>query len=289
MSRMLWEVIQNSSSSIWVQWIYSVRLRGKTIWTVSLTEGSWSWRKMLRLRTHMLPNVIYHIGDGNRISLWHDSWHHLGPLISRFPSGLSISGTNSKDKLRHMIVDGCWPWPVLLDSVYGEIMQSLPPIHGGHDCIKWGTDRGQFDNAAAYELFHPPGPKGLLKSLGMPLYNGLLYWDDFPLLTNRGYDTLMECAYYVVMDLLRPTSICFLIVGMHNIAFLVSSGVYASCGLIGIGRMGLVGPLLDGEANMWLMLRTGLYWHLWFITYGRNKIDNGSSLLRGHLLSLDIV
>ncbi|KAL0405878.1 UNVERIFIED_CONTAM: hypothetical protein Slati_3901700 [Sesamum latifolium] len=92
MSQRLWEVIQNSSSSIWVQWVYSVRLRGTTIWTVSLTGGSWSWRKMLRLRTHMLPNVTCHIGDG-------------------------------------------------------------------HDCIKWGMGRGQFDNTALTNFFRPPGPK----------------------------------------------------------------------------------------------------------------------------------
>ncbi|KAL0449585.1 UNVERIFIED_CONTAM: hypothetical protein Slati_1514900 [Sesamum latifolium] len=32
-------------------------------------------------------------------------------------------------------------------------------IGDGQDYIKWGTGRGQFDNAAAYELFHPPDPK----------------------------------------------------------------------------------------------------------------------------------
>ncbi|KAL0333588.1 UNVERIFIED_CONTAM: hypothetical protein Sangu_1515000 [Sesamum angustifolium] len=63
MSSQLWEVIQRNPSSLWVQWIYRIRLRNKIVWTASLTVGSWGWRKILRLRDTLLPNTIYHIGS----------------------------------------------------------------------------------------------------------------------------------------------------------------------------------------------------------------------------------
>ncbi|KAL0287156.1 UNVERIFIED_CONTAM: Retrovirus-related Pol polyprotein from type-2 retrotransposable element R2DM [Sesamum calycinum] len=39
MSRRLWEVIQRNPSSLWVQFIYRIRLRNKSVWTASLTVG----------------------------------------------------------------------------------------------------------------------------------------------------------------------------------------------------------------------------------------------------------
>ncbi|KAL0451666.1 UNVERIFIED_CONTAM: hypothetical protein Slati_1144700 [Sesamum latifolium] len=185
---------------------------------------------MLRLRTHMLPNVIYHIGDGQ-------------------------------------------------------------------DCIKWGTGRGQFDNAVVYELFRPPGPKVGWSSLFLGPFkiprNAFILWlailGRLFTLDKQWLRHLDGMCILCTDGLVETHQHLFSIASMHSVAFLASGGVYDSRGLIGIGRAGLIGPLLDGEGSMWLMLRTGLYWHPWFITFDRNKTGDGSSLLRGHLLSLDIV
>ncbi|KAL0444669.1 UNVERIFIED_CONTAM: LINE-1 retrotransposable element O protein, partial [Sesamum latifolium] len=76
-------------------WEFAICLSGsvreRTVWTASLTSGSWSWRKLLRLRTVLLPRMTFRIGDGTRFSLWHDPWHHLGPLITRFPLGPNVT------------------------------------------------------------------------------------------------------------------------------------------------------------------------------------------------------
>ncbi|KAK4384175.1 putative ribonuclease H protein [Sesamum angolense] len=87
MSRHLWNVIQNNQSSIWVKWITHTRLRHKSVWTVDVRGGSWGWRKLLRLRDALLPYIEFKIGNGDAFSLWHDPWHSLGPLITRFPRG----------------------------------------------------------------------------------------------------------------------------------------------------------------------------------------------------------
>ncbi|KAL0430822.1 UNVERIFIED_CONTAM: hypothetical protein Sradi_0708200 [Sesamum radiatum] len=46
-SRHLWRIIQENHDSIWVNWIYHVRLQGKSIWTVNDCTGSWGWCKLL--------------------------------------------------------------------------------------------------------------------------------------------------------------------------------------------------------------------------------------------------
>ncbi|KAL0448910.1 UNVERIFIED_CONTAM: hypothetical protein Slati_1447400 [Sesamum latifolium] len=69
MAKKLWAIIQRDSKYICVQWVYHVRLRERSVWTASLTSCSWSWRKLLRLRTVLLPHMTFHIGDGTRFSL----------------------------------------------------------------------------------------------------------------------------------------------------------------------------------------------------------------------------
>ncbi|KAL2251957.1 UNVERIFIED_CONTAM: putative ribonuclease H protein [Sesamum indicum] len=49
--------------------------------------GSWGWRKILRLRPFLRSIVDYQIGNGGRFFVWQDPWHHLGPIIERFPRG----------------------------------------------------------------------------------------------------------------------------------------------------------------------------------------------------------
>ncbi|KAL0400030.1 UNVERIFIED_CONTAM: hypothetical protein Sradi_2346300 [Sesamum radiatum] len=62
MSRRLWDVVNQNRASLWVQWIYHFRLRGKMVSTISVNTSSWGWRKMIRLRDVLLPHVLYHIG-----------------------------------------------------------------------------------------------------------------------------------------------------------------------------------------------------------------------------------
>ncbi|KAL0342563.1 UNVERIFIED_CONTAM: hypothetical protein Scaly_1918900 [Sesamum calycinum] len=109
----LWNVIQNNQSSIWVKWIAHTRLRHKSVWTVDVKGGSWGWRKILRLRSALLPYIEFKIGDGESFSLWHDPWHSLGSLITRFPRG--PGRTNIPRQQTLLLVDGDWSWPPITD------------------------------------------------------------------------------------------------------------------------------------------------------------------------------
>ncbi|KAL0455327.1 UNVERIFIED_CONTAM: Retrovirus-related Pol polyprotein from type-1 retrotransposable element R2 [Sesamum latifolium] len=64
-----WDIIQCNESSIWVMWITNRYLRHCSVWTARVSSGSWSWRKILKLRSQL-----------------------LGPLIHRFPNGPRVTG-----------------------------------------------------------------------------------------------------------------------------------------------------------------------------------------------------
>ncbi|KAK4380911.1 putative ribonuclease H protein [Sesamum angolense] len=113
MSRHLWNVIQNNQSSIWVKWIAHTHLRHKSVWTVDVKGGSWGWRKLLRLRSALLPYIEFRIGVGESFSLWHDPWHSLGSLIKRFPRGPGRTSIPEAAKLSAVLVDGDWSWPLI--------------------------------------------------------------------------------------------------------------------------------------------------------------------------------
>ncbi|KAK4381076.1 putative ribonuclease H protein [Sesamum angolense] len=156
MTRHLWNVIQSSQSSIWVQWIAHTHLRHKSVWTIDAKGGSWGWRKLLRLRSALLPYIEFKVGNGEIFSIWHDPWHSLGTLISRFPSGPSRTNIPIAAKLSAVIVDGDWSWPPITDMECIEILHLLPTIHNGKDSILWRG--GEFTTTVAYGIFRTPGP-----------------------------------------------------------------------------------------------------------------------------------
>ncbi|KAL0445479.1 UNVERIFIED_CONTAM: hypothetical protein Slati_1675800 [Sesamum latifolium] len=180
MSRHLWRVITSDRNSIWVEWVTTIRLRSQSIWTVSDRVGSWSWRKLLRLRPLLLPHIEYRIGNGELFSIWQDPWHPNGILIHHFPRGSSLMDLSTSDRLCKVIHEGQWQWPVTTDIDCLTILHSLPAIHGDTDKIIWLLDGGNFSTAGAYTVFSPPEPKVdwsslLLGRFKIPRHNFILW------------------------------------------------------------------------------------------------------------------
>ncbi|KAK4386092.1 hypothetical protein Sango_2479800 [Sesamum angolense] len=102
---------------------------------------------------------LHQVGSGDSISLWHDPWLLLGPLILAFPRSPQLTQTAPHDLLNVVIENGSWRWPLINDIACLEITRLIPPIHHGNDSITWNTHGGAFDTKAAYDLFQPSGPK----------------------------------------------------------------------------------------------------------------------------------
>ncbi|KAL0455446.1 UNVERIFIED_CONTAM: LINE-1 reverse transcriptase [Sesamum latifolium] len=180
MCRRLWDIVVGRSDSIWVSWVRHYRLRSSSIWTVNIRASSWAWRKLIRLRILVQSHVEYLVGNGHSFSLWHDPWHSLGSLIHRFPRGPQLTGTAAHDSLDTVILDGEWNWPPITDFQCLEIVQSLPSMQSGEDCIRWHPTGSTMMSRDAYTMLRPPGPKVAWYSLLLGPFkiprNNLVMW-----------------------------------------------------------------------------------------------------------------
>ncbi|KAL0288698.1 UNVERIFIED_CONTAM: Retrovirus-related Pol polyprotein from type-1 retrotransposable element R2 [Sesamum calycinum] len=116
----------------------------KVAWDVvclSSEEGGQGIRDVLALNRALMSRHLW-VGSGDSISLWHDPWHRLGPLILAFPRGLQLTQTAPRDLLNVVIENGSWRWPFITDIACLEITWLLPPIHHGNDSITWNSHVG---------------------------------------------------------------------------------------------------------------------------------------------------
>ncbi|XP_020546886.1 uncharacterized protein LOC110011297 [Sesamum indicum] len=157
---------------IWVSWINSMQLHGKSIWTVDATSSAWGWRKLLPLRSTLQPHIRYMVGDGEMISLWNDPWHPLGPLIQYVPRGPSLTRTCGDDLLRAVIQDGEWHWPRMRNAFMLDVTRLIPLISGVRDSIL--LDGGFYANKIVYDIFRHSGPKMEGKHVVNAAYRNLL-------------------------------------------------------------------------------------------------------------------
>ncbi|KAL0304926.1 UNVERIFIED_CONTAM: putative mitochondrial protein [Sesamum calycinum] len=136
--KQLWRILQNDGTSIWVDWIHQNRLRHTTIWTFNRDTGSWSWKKMLKLRPLLQRGVVYKVGDGSSFNLWQDIWHDRGPLCLNYPRGPAITGLPLSSTLSSVLQQNSWNWPATTDADIAEIISQLPPTYpAAPDTICW--------------------------------------------------------------------------------------------------------------------------------------------------------
>ncbi|KAI8544608.1 hypothetical protein RHMOL_Rhmol08G0310000 [Rhododendron molle] len=91
------------------------------------TDCSWTFRKLLRLRTVAFPFITKIIGNGESTFLWLDNWHPLGSLFSKFGNGIVFNLGRSLDaRVSSIIADGCWRWPRARNAIVQKIIRHTP-------------------------------------------------------------------------------------------------------------------------------------------------------------------
>ena len=67
---------------------------------------SWSWRKILGLRSLIRRFICYRIGDGCSTSLWFDNWHPGGHLVKVFGDKIIIDSGLGREARLSCIIAG---------------------------------------------------------------------------------------------------------------------------------------------------------------------------------------
>lgn len=79
--KLIWRIF-TQSSSLWVSWVNHYLLRYTSFWDVKdRSNGSWIWRKLLKLREEAYQFSRVDIRDGKSCHFWFDNWTGKGRLI----------------------------------------------------------------------------------------------------------------------------------------------------------------------------------------------------------------
>jgi hypothetical protein len=81
--------------------------------SVSIPQNcSWSWRKLLKLRSIAEQFLSFKVGDGRKIFLWYDVWHPEGYLFDIYGYQMIYdAGSAIGPKVSSIIQEGAWYWP----------------------------------------------------------------------------------------------------------------------------------------------------------------------------------
>lgn len=92
--KLIW-LLFTENESLWAAWCKLNRIKQDCLWSLdSLSQSSWIWKALLKLRPLAEQFLRCHIGNGRRASFWFDHWTPMGPLIKFFgesgPSQLGV-------------------------------------------------------------------------------------------------------------------------------------------------------------------------------------------------------
>lgn len=160
----LWSVVTNRQS-LWVKWIHTYRLKGRSFWQVKVPwDASWSWKKILWLRDDFRPFIQSKVGDGKSTWLWYDSWSPAGPLVNYFSSReISAMGCSGKEKVQDCFVNGNWEWPRgILEKLPDWNVEGMVLTQGIEDSLFWCSRNGSkhsFKSSIVWKDFRVQGPR----------------------------------------------------------------------------------------------------------------------------------
>ena len=129
----LWHVVVDKDS-LWVKWINTYKLKGRSVWDVEIeTKDSWGWKCLLNLRDIVGRHMRYKIGDGKNVNIWHDKWNSEISLASRISKKeIFYAGFKDTNCVADMIDEHGWKWPPNWLSKYNWLSVITVPTLNNH-------------------------------------------------------------------------------------------------------------------------------------------------------------
>ncbi|XP_022003164.1 uncharacterized protein LOC110900587 [Helianthus annuus] len=156
MSSHIWSILTNRKS-LWVDWVHSYRLKGKSFWECRIPSSCcWSWRKLLHLRPIIRKFIWTEIGNGSTTSAWFDSWCKLGPLNAFIsPRIIANAGFDMGSKVSDIYSSNSWNWPNDWRVSFPVLNQldQLILVPNKPDKLRWrhGDNLFEFSSSRAWE------------------------------------------------------------------------------------------------------------------------------------------
>ena len=152
MAKLIWNLCQINSTSLWVNWVKVHLLREHSFWDIPIPNNcSWTWRKLLQLRGEIRPFIHHIIGDGRHTWLWFDSWLPFGPILPRFNERVIYDSALARQtRVATIISDGQWVWPIANSPNLLILKQAIPNSMVPHMVIWSPSGSGKFTTKTAW-------------------------------------------------------------------------------------------------------------------------------------------
>ncbi|KAI4325901.1 hypothetical protein MLD38_031265 [Melastoma candidum] len=161
----IWQLLADTSGSLWTIWVHKELLKSRSIWSIQpRTHHSWLWKRILKVRGLMENLIAWKVGDGSRISFWHDKWAAAGRLDLIFSSESRVNSCIPKEATIKAVFQSI-AWGQFIDGVlpegegkqfFKELIQLLKPTDypgTGADRLLWSaSSNGIFSIKEAWEL-----------------------------------------------------------------------------------------------------------------------------------------
>ncbi|GKD86326.1 hypothetical protein Tco_1357480 [Tanacetum coccineum] len=129
----------------------------QSVWEIDKqTNDSWMWKSLLDLKDTARNNMLYKIGNGNKISMWHDRWS-LMPAIDTIVSRRDIytTGFSNNATVADCIHNNNWSWPEDWFIEYPILSQyQVPNINADiQDKMLWCSKNGTITEFSSNQVW----------------------------------------------------------------------------------------------------------------------------------------
>ncbi|GJY13625.1 RNA-directed DNA polymerase, eukaryota, reverse transcriptase zinc-binding domain protein [Tanacetum coccineum] len=108
----LWYIAMDKKS-LWVKWVNTVKLKGKSIWAVNEEiNDSWGWKNILRIRDEVRQFMVMKVGNGENTSVIYDNWCNAGALQTFITNRDIYNGRfDVNTVVKEIVSNGICEWP----------------------------------------------------------------------------------------------------------------------------------------------------------------------------------
>lgn len=154
LTKLIWGIC-NKSTDLWTSWASRVVLHGGNFWRAKIPqECSWTWWKVLKLRSRVDSFVYIELGDGRQTSLIYDNWFHKQSLASLLKDDNEVGVWGHDDMVSQWCRDSRWSIPETFKRRHPDLAGQIEEIQLSNvvDHAIWDIHgSGKFSLTSCYE------------------------------------------------------------------------------------------------------------------------------------------
>lgn len=140
LGKVFWKICNFGYHSAWKEWMRLNLIRDHSFWQMRIPQKcSWTWRKVLNLRSTFRDFIRIRVGNGRNTLFWFDPWLDEGALCSNLHERLILdSGLGSMITVGDLSWNGLFAWPNPNSPALMSLNErETPSLNSEEDRVIW--------------------------------------------------------------------------------------------------------------------------------------------------------